>query len=203
MTFCLMLDVDGVVINGRPQDGLPWATDMHRDLGISPDQLRTAFFAPFWTDIVTGKRPLLDVLEGCLTEIAPFLSARQLVDYWFARDARMNTEILADCDELRRCGVRIFLATNQEHLRASHLMTHLGLGKHVDGMICSAELGARKPHPLFFEMAVRRSGFDPKQTLLVDDTEENVEAARRAGWHAFHWTGDASLLDIVRTIGLR
>ena len=197
MARCLMLDVDGVVVNGRPGDGASWAADIERDLGVAPARLQEAFFAPFWGDIVLGRAELLEVLEACLPELSPSLSARQFIDYWFERDSGLDAAVLADCDALRARGHSIFLATNQEHLRARYLMERLALRDHVDGMVYSAEVGARKPEPAFFHAAAERCGTAPRDILLVDDTAANVEAARAAGWRAAQWTAGDRLASLV------
>jgi putative hydrolase of the HAD superfamily len=196
MTRCLMLDVDGGVVKGRPEDGRSWAADIERDLGIDPERLYAVFFAPYWDDIVTGRRPLLGVLEGCLPDLSPSLGVQAFVDYWFERDSAVDEAVLAACDVLRGRGVRVFLATNQEHLRARHLMGLLGLGDRVDGMIYSAAIAARKPQRGFFEAAVARAGASPAETLLVDDTGANVDAALEAGWQAIQWSSGSNLVDL-------
>lgn len=198
MKPCLMLDVDGVVVNGRPQDGQFWASDIERDLGIASDQLHAVLFAAHWNDIVTGRKQLMDVLTACMPQLSRSLAPQDFIDYWFEQDSALDETVLAECDELRRRGVRIFLATNQEHLRARHLMDRLGLRGHVDGMIYSAQIAARKPERAFFDAAIKQSGAAPDVTLLVDDTEANVDAARQAGWSAAHWSPGSSLLTLVQ-----
>lgn len=202
MTGCLMLDVDGVVVNGRPEDGRSWATDLERDLGISLERLRTCFFDPHWEAIVTGEADLLAVLEACMPALAPEQTAQGLLDYWFETDSTVDEAVLAACGELRRRGVAVYLATNQDHLRARHLMDDLGLRDHVDGMIYSAEIGARKPQRAFFDAALKMSGTRPDRTLLLDDTKANVDAARAAGWHAIHWRPGAQLQLLLEGSGL-
>ena len=54
----LMVDVDGVLIHGRPVDGLPLFTYLERDLGLRHDLLQREFFQPHWGDIVTGREAL-------------------------------------------------------------------------------------------------------------------------------------------------
>jgi putative hydrolase of the HAD superfamily len=107
MKGCLMLDVDGVVINGRPEDGQTWATDIQRDLGIVPERLHALFFVPHWDDIVTGRQKLSDVLETCLPELAPSLTVQEFVDYWFEKDSGVDETVLAECGELRKRGMSI------------------------------------------------------------------------------------------------
>ncbi|UOM33303.1 HAD-IA family hydrolase [Acuticoccus sp. I52.16.1] len=188
-----MLDVDGVVVTGRPADGAGWATSIERDLGITSQALQAKFFAPHWRDIVTGRRDLAAVLAQVLPALAPGVDAARFIAYWFAHDARLEPAVLAECAALRRAGVRVLLATNQEHLRARYLMETLGLADHVDGMIYSADVGVAKPHPAFFAAAAARSRVSPSEIALVDDTMANITAARAAGWAAHHWTPGASL----------
>ena len=195
MTRCLMLDVDGVLIRGRPEDGQPWSTTLATDLGIDPDRLQRAFFRPFWAQIVTGKRGLTETLTDCLPRIGAKITAEAFIAYWFARDARLDTGVLEDIAYLRAKGLRVVLCTNQDHLRAAYLMQDLGLCARVDGMIYSAALGARKPESAFFTAARAQTGLPPETLLLIDDTRANITAARKAGWRARLWQGDKRLRD--------
>jgi putative hydrolase of the HAD superfamily len=198
----LMLDVDGVLVDGRPEDGRHWQTSMEADLGLSPAALREHFFAPHWDDIVTGRVGLMAPLHAALRRIAPHVSAAAFVAYWFARDARLVAPLLPELAAVRASGTRVYLATNQEHLRAAYLMETLGLAAHVDGMLHSARVGAAKPHPAFFARVRAAVGLRGDELLLVDDTERNVVAARAAGWRALHWTPDTAPEALRRACGL-
>lgn len=188
MARCIMLDVDGVLIDGRPKDGKNWSSSLHEDLGIAPSVLVEKFFMKSWTDIVTGKRDLLPALSAVLDEMAVKVTAQELVKYWFEMDSRIVEPVLRDCRAARESGISVFLATNQEHLRARYLMETLNLREEVDGIIYSAQIGLRKPQAGFFKHAIGVSGFRPEDLLLVDDTHANVLAAVEAGWRAVHWT---------------
>lgn len=189
----LMLDVDGVLVTGRPRDGAHLFTDLERDLGLPLPLLQREFFAPRWADIVTGRKPLEPELADVLARIAPDVSVARLIDYWFENDSRLDAAVLSAVSELRRGGCTVFLATNQEHRRARYLMTDLGLERHVDGMIYSAAVGHRKPAPEFYAAATATAGHPPTDIALVDDTLENVTAARAFGWRAVHWTPSMDL----------
>jgi putative hydrolase of the HAD superfamily len=191
-----MLDVDGVVVNGRPEDGRSWATDIERDLGVSPARLQEVFFVPHWADIVIGRKGLFDVLEACLPELSPAITAQEFIDYWFEKDSGVDETVLSECDFLRGRGVRVLLATNQEHMRASYLMDRLSLRNHVDGIVYSAQIAARKPERAFFDSAAKHSGSAPEDIVLVDDTKANVDAAVEAGWEAMHWSNGSSLMNL-------
>ena len=194
----LMMDVDGVLVTGRTTDGLPWKTDLEIDLGISPQELHEAFFRPFWSEVVTGKRELQPTLEAVLKDVAPHVSAARLIDYWFSNDARLDRSALHDLQMLRRQGMKVFLATNQDALRSKYLWDELGLSTYADGILSSASLGFAKPDTFFFERAAMRTGAPKDAHLLVDDSQANVTAAERAGWQAHHWSGKETLEDVIQ-----
>ena len=187
-----MVDVDGVLVDGRPDDGRPWHTSVEEDFGFSSDTLHKEFFTPYWENIVLGRAGMMEPLSAVLAKIAPQVSAAEFVSYWFERDSRLVTPLLEELSSVRSAGVRVYLATNQEHLRATYLMEKLGLADHVDGMFYSAQLGAKKPDAEFFERIQTAVGLGGKEILLIDDSRENIEAARKAGWQALPWTkGDS------------
>lgn len=190
-----MVDVDGVVVTPRPGG---WAAEMAADLGLAPDLLQERFFRPHWPEVVVGRAGLHERLAPVLAEHAPHLTTQALAAYWFARDAELNASLLAETDALRAGGLAVHLATVQEHERAAYLWETLGLKARFDAMHYSAALGARKPEPAFYAAIEARTGFAPREMLLVDDTLANVEAARAAGWRAELWTGEAPLSELVR-----
>jgi putative hydrolase of the HAD superfamily len=193
----LMIDVDGVLVGGRPSDGRHWAVSLEADLGLSFETLQDAFFKRHWEEIVTGRADLRERLAGVLAQIAPALAAEQVLRYWFHKDSRLNDELLKDIGDLRRSGLLVYLATNQEHERASYLMNTLGLAAHVDGCHYSAAVGHRKPTPAFFNAIACKVALPPSELLLIDDVQENVRAAIETGWNAVQWTERERLSDLV------
>ena len=185
----LMIDIDGVVITGRPKDGASWKSGLQADLGIDPDDLRTGFFQPYWQKIVTGQLPLRATLERAKPDIA----ADALIEYWFRLDSRVNSDLLADIDHARRSGLKVYFATNQEHERAAYLWENLGLKNHADGIIASAQVAAKKPDQAFFKAATKITNAAPENHLLIDDTPENITGAKAANWQATHWDNQTRL----------
>jgi putative hydrolase of the HAD superfamily len=194
-----MIDVDGVLVDGRPEDGRHWQTSVEEDLGFTSDALHEHFFAPYWEAVVLGRSGLMEPLMTALQKIAPQVSPAEFVSYWFERDSRLVAPFLAELSFVRSAGLRVYLATNQEHLRAAYLMEKLGLAEHVDGIFYSARLGAKKPDREFFAKVQAAVGLCGEELLLIDDSRQNVEGALKAGWQALHWTKDSSP-NIVRSL---
>lgn len=201
MICAVLVDIDGVLVTGRPEDGLPWSHGLERDLGIPPGLLQKHFFAPYWPDVVTGRAGLRETLAPVLARIAPAVSCEALLEYWFGRDAQLNEALMQEIATLRRGGLIIALASNQEHLRARYLSERLGLGAQVDRFYYSAAIGARKPDAAFYRHIESDLSEPPEALLLIDDTAENVHAALQAGWRAAHWAAPRRLSDIVAEAG--
>jgi putative hydrolase of the HAD superfamily len=185
----LVLDCDGVIVLGHP-DGGRWDKNLQADLGIQPELLQERFFRAHFADIVEGRVDLFAALEQAWPEFECVNSQRDLVDYWLAHDCRVDPDVLDEVDRWRDSGGKAFLATVQEHNRASHLWNVLKLSDHFDGMLYSAELGARKPHAAFYERAIAKLPVaSPKEILFFDDSEANIVTARDLGWRAYLYRG--------------
>ena len=189
----VILDVDGVVVHGfhaNPDKRRPWDVDLESDLGISRRELTEKFFmSPFASHVVTGRRSLIEALDEVLPGLGYRGSSMSFVSYWLERDSVLDAALLDAVARLRRTGVRLFLATNQEHIRASHLWTTLGLHAQFDDMFYSARLGATKPHAAFFEAVSARIGAQQEPPLFFDDSPRNVDAAWTHGWEAVAYDG--------------
>lgn len=55
--------------------------------------------------------------------------------------------------------------------------------EHFEALLVSADLGMTKPAPEVFGHVCRVTGAEPQQCLFIDDTAQNVDAARALGFH--------------------
>ena len=56
----------------------------------------------------------------------------------------------------------------------------------MDYLFYSFEMGVRKPDSEIYEMALRETGWKAEETLFLDDSKNNIEAAQDLGIHT-HW----------------
>jgi hypothetical protein len=73
-----MVDVDGALVDGRPEEGRHWHTSLEEDFGFASDTLQDEFFAPYWENIVLGRAGLMAHLVTALQKIAPHVSRLSL-----------------------------------------------------------------------------------------------------------------------------
>ena len=190
MSRTLLFDVDGVLVHGvhaKPHLRRMWSTHLKDDLGVDEEQYVREFIREgFVRNVMLDKRSLVGELEDWLPTVGYTGSPLSFIAYWLHRDSQLNQPLLAAIRKLRRAPEvgRLYVATNQEHLRAFHLWATLGLQHIFDDMFYAARLGAMKPDRAFFEAAATRIGPQHEPPLMFDDSEEVVAAARAFGWDA-------------------
>lgn len=81
-----------------------------------------------------------------------------------------------------------------------HELAEVGAG--FDRVVCSWHVGATKPDPAAYARATDALGVHPSVVLFVDDSDDNVVAARAAGWQAHHHTDPLNLTATLRGAGL-
>lgn len=65
-----------------------------------------------------------------------------------------------------------------------------------DYVFLSFEMGLRKPNDNIYLKVQNELKTNPKNILLIDDTKENIEAAKRLGWNTCQVTGKD--LDLIK-----
>ncbi len=95
--------------------------------------------------------------------------------------------------------VMIFSNTNKEHWD-SQVRASGGRLARIEAHL-SHELGAEKPNLDAYQMVAHRAGLPPETLLFFDDLPANVEGARRAGWQAEVFTGEAALRALLAERG--
>jgi putative hydrolase of the HAD superfamily len=81
----------------------------------------------------------------------------------------------------RSRGQRLVVVSNWD-VSLHAVLRALGLEALLDGIVTSAEAGARKPAPEIFQQALALAGTEPGETVHVGDSlDEDVAGARNAG----------------------
>lgn len=189
MSRAVFFDVDGVLVDGyhaRPDLQPRWDENLLGGLGIDPERFRNEFiYDIFIKKVLVGQIALVDALERVLPSLGFKRSPMILVHYWLSHDSRINKPLLDAIARLKASSdIRLFLATNQEHMRAHWLWQVIGLGELFEDMFYSARAGVMKPEKAFFDFATARIGPQDEQPLFFDDTPKMIDGARSYGWEA-------------------
>ncbi|MCM1293108.1 MAG: HAD family phosphatase [Bacteroides sp.] len=69
---------------------------------------------------------------------------------------------------------------------------------YFDGTVTSFEVKAMKPDPKIFEAVVEKYGIKPEETLFLDDSNANCEAAERIGFKTLHVAPGTEMYDLLK-----
>ncbi len=69
-----------------------------------------------------------------------------------------------------------------------------------DKMIISAEVGAVKPDPKIFQIALDAFGVKPKEAVFVDDVYDNIEGSEKIGMKGIHFQDAESTLKQLKEL---
>jgi HAD superfamily hydrolase (TIGR01509 family) len=75
-----------------------------------------------------------------------------------------------------------------------------GLEDLVDEIVYSHEAGMTKPDLRIYALACARLGVRPDQAVFLDDTDQCVAGARRAGLRAIHYRDNAQAIGDIQKL---
>jgi putative hydrolase of the HAD superfamily len=114
-------------------------------------------------------------------------------------EIEVDHAVVALIQDLRAQGVRCYLATNQQNMRAAYMRKTLDYDDVFDGQYFSCEMGVAKPDPAYFRHILDDLSVPAGRVLFIDDNLPNVDGAREAGIAAEHYER-AHGLDALKAI---
>ena len=186
----ILFDVDGVLIHGyheKEEFRKCWDENLEIDFGISRDEFAKHFIQGVFVEkVLIGEMGLYAALSDTLPQIGYTKNPQKLIDYWMEQDSHINSELMryiARLSELK--DVSLFIATNQEKIRAKYLMHNLGLGRYFIDIFNSGRLGIMKPNQKFYSKVQSLLPTANKEDVIFfDDHQSVVDSAIKFGWEA-------------------
>jgi putative hydrolase of the HAD superfamily len=97
---------------------------------------------------------------------------------------------------------RVMLFSNTNDVHWDFLVDATGGRLAAIEAYLSHEIGQLKPSPASFLHVAAAAGVEPSRSLFLDDRADNVEGARRAGFHAEVFTDEAALRRLLQAHGV-
>lgn len=124
----------------------------------------------------------------------------------FLRD--LPVERLKMIDRLRDKGFKLYVLSNTNPVMYNHWIDNAfrkdgkSMNDYFDGIVTSFQERMCKPNPDLFQRVIDRYGLKPEETIMLDDSEANVKAARSVGLDATRILpeGKDSFMDVCESL---
>lgn len=184
----IIFDLGGVIIDLRREN----AVENLRRLGIADAGELLGLYrqeGPF-LDIEVGRITPAEFFDMMRLRCRPGTTDREIELAFNAFLVRLPIERLEMLRRLRSGCKRVFALSNtnavmyNSWIRTAFQAEGLKIDDYFDGIIASFREGVCKPDRRLFEIALHRYALLPEETLMLDDSEANCEAARFTGMRA-------------------
>ena len=116
----------------------------------------------------------------------------------FPTPRKINSTVMDFIKECKDLGYRLVAASNASKGSFEWRNSRFGLMNVFDGRIISSDIGFRKPSVDFFQYMIDVVGFKPEEILFVDDSQKNIEVARKLGIKSIKYENEESLKRIKK-----
>lgn len=103
--------------------------------------------------------------------------------------------------ELKAKGYRVWYLSNFSRKAEVECADCLAFMPYMDGGILSYQDKLIKPDPAIYELLLRRYDLKADESVFLDDTLVNVEAAEKAGIHGIHFVSKEQAEEELRKLG--
>lgn len=183
MIQAIFYDADGVLIN-KPRR---FSQVFSEEFQIPMEKI-LPFFEKDFPDTLVGKADLRERLDKYLRIWGWRGTVNDLLEYWFKSENYIYDRFLEDIQNLRKKGIKSYLATDQEKYRAEYIKKEMKFDQSFDRIFVSCELGCTKLDPQFWKTVLSDVKLPAENILVWDDEQENVDSARNTGLGAHLYT---------------
>lgn len=188
----ILIDLDGVLRhwprpwNAAADPGQRRVEDAVFAVAFAPELLQWAI-----TGVITHDEWLAETIARLSTDW-PGDDARRAVAVWADSIPSIDPAVRDLVREWRR-RVPVALITNATR-RLRRDLAVVGLDESFDAIVNSSEVGRAKPDPAIFYAALVRMDTSAGETIFIDDSAANVEAALALGLLGYRFDGDIDRL---------
>ncbi|MDE7350826.1 MAG: HAD family phosphatase [Muribaculaceae bacterium] len=139
----------------------------------------------------TGETPAGEFFDIMRSKMNPGVTDKEITTAINEFLVELPAKRLEMLRRMRMAGYRIFMLSNTNPVMYNSWIDRAfrqeggTVNDYFDGIVVSFQELMCKPNVKIFETLMRRYGLNPSETLMLDDSEKNCQAAAEAGAHAF------------------
>lgn len=172
----LLLDFDGTLADTRRANTLAYIDALAEEgYEISEEHYLQKYFGmrcpEFLRNIGYTDEEVIDRIRRRKIEIYPS----------YFNTVKLNEPLWEFAKDFRAQGGKVWIVSTGQRDNVTNAMRYLGIEDSFDGILTSESVEHTKPAPDCFLKAMEIEGVTPAETLIFEDSEVGLEAARRSG----------------------
>lgn len=172
----ILLDFDGTLVDTRRANALAYIATLEEvGISISEQEYLSRYFGmrcmEFMRKLGFEDEAEIEHLRRRKIELYP--------NYF--RYVELNEALWHWCQMMRTMGAKVWIVSTGHIDNITNVMQYLRLESGFDGLITGDDVDRPKPYPDAFQKAMECVGVLPEETIIFEDSEIGLEAARRSG----------------------
>ncbi|MCG8568978.1 MAG: HAD family phosphatase [Spirochaetes bacterium] len=188
----IVFDIGNVLVSFQPEKYLK---TIFSDEKLKEQIYQLIFKQEEWVELDKGTLLLEQARQSYIKkrpELTDYIN--RVIDGLFEKLLTPIPENIALMKELKIQGYGIYLLSNY-HLEAfDYINNKFKLTEHTDGKVISAHVQLLKPDYAIYHYLLKKNSLIPEETLFIDDTLKNIEAAGELGIQGIHYLDHKSLI---------
>lgn len=172
----ILLDFDGTLVDTRRANALAYIATLEEvGISISEQEYLSHYFGMRCMEFMRE----LGFEDGAEIE---HLRRRKIELYPnYFRYVELNEALWHWYQMMRTMGAKVWIVSTGHIDNITNVMQYLRLESGFDGLITGDDVDRPKPYPDAFQKAMECVGVQPEETIIFEDSEIGLEAARRSG----------------------
>jgi HAD superfamily hydrolase (TIGR01509 family) len=180
MIRTVVFDMDGVIIDSEPIH-FKMESEMFQELKVSISYEEHCSYVGtssknMWA-IVAQKHGLNDNVKELVKKQHALYMAYLLNE----KDLRPINGVVDLIEDLYHSGLKLVLASSSYMETIEAVLTKFNLSDYFMAKISGTELANSKPHPEIFIQSARLAKSDPRECIVIEDSQNGITSARAAG----------------------
>ena len=187
----LVFDIGGVLADFRIKEFL---SEKGFDSAMIRRILKASVMSPYWGRFERGELTEEETLRG-FASMDPEIETELRLAYASVEGMLTSRDYAIPLIQgLKAGGYNVYYLSNYSRKAYDECGESLAFMPNMDGGIVSFQVGLTKPDPRVYRLFLERYGLTAGECLFIDDTAENVSAARGIGFSAVEFKNYEELL---------
>ena len=200
MIHNIVFDIGGVLADYRIKEFL---AEKGFDGNMIKRILKDSVMSPFWGQFERGEITEEEALCG-FASVDPGIENELRLAYSSVEGMlTMRSYAIPLVQSLKEAGFHVFFLSNYSKKAYDECGESLAFMPYMDGGLVSFKARMTKPDPKMYQMFLEKYGLRAGDCVFVDDTAENVEAAKKIGFRGIVFTSYDELLLELKKLGVK